>query len=207
MQDSHPIVPLVLSYRHYEKLRSTYVDALPKFVGDDGRIHTTLQQNGTETGRLSSRDPNLQNIPADKGDGMEIRDLFRADDGWVLLSVDYSQIELRLAALLSQDKELLSIFASGGDVHQSTAARVFSVPESSVTDVQRYNAKAINFGILYGMGAQALKRSIGVSLTEADKFLVEYKEAFPGLFAYIDNVKRKQQQPAVSPLRSVGCGE
>ena len=191
MTDDHPIVPLILEYRHYEKLRSTYTDALPEFVGDDGRIHTTFQQNGTATGRLSSRDPNLQNIPVTAPDGTAIRNLFVAADGRTMVSVDYSQIELRLAAILSRDEELIRIFREGGDVHTSTAARIFSVSADAVTPEQRSNAKAINFGVLYGMGAQALRRSVGSSLAEAEQFLTEYKKTFPGLFAYIDGIKRE----------------
>ncbi len=190
MTDDHSIIPLILEYRHYEKLRSTYTDALPDFVGEDGRIHTTFQQNGTTTGRLSSRDPNLQNIPVGGQDGAAIRNLFVAPDGWTMVSIDYSQIELRLAAILSQDKEMIQIFSEGGDIHTATAARIFSVPLDKVTSDQRSSAKAINFGILYGMGAQALRRSTGFSFADAGKFLGEYKKAFPGLFAYIDGVKR-----------------
>ena len=191
MVDDHPIVPLVLEYRHYEKLRSTYVDALPECVGDDGRIHTTLQQNGTVTGRFSSRDPNLQNIPVGGEDGTAIRDLFVAADGWELVAIDYSQVELRLAAILSQDKALLEVFRQGVDVHQAVAARMFSVERETVTSEQRNSAKAINFGVLYGMGSQSLSRSLKVSLTEADAFLADYKRAFPSLFEYLAAIKKE----------------
>ena len=190
MVDDHPIVPLVLEYRHYEKLRSTYIDALPSFVGDDGRIHTTLQQNGTVSGRFSSRDPNLQNIPSGGEDGTAIRDLFVAADGWELVAIDYSQVELRLAAILSQDKALLDVFQQGVDVHRAVAARMFSVSQDAVTSEQRNSAKTINFGVLYGMGVQSLSRSLGVPLTDADAFLAGYKEAFPALFDYLDGIKR-----------------
>ena len=190
MADDHPVIPLILEYRHYEKLRSTYTDALPEYVGDDGRIHTTLHQNGTTTGRFSSNNPNLQNIPVGGRDGAAIRNLFVATDGWTMVSIDYSQIELRLAAILSGDAELIRIFSGGGDVHTSTAATIFSVPPDAVTTDQRYRAKTINFGVLYGMGAQTLRRSIQVSLAEAEQFLSEYRRAFPGLFAYIDGIKR-----------------
>lgn len=191
MVDDHPVVPLVLEYRHYEKLRSTYVDALPDFVADDGRIHTTLQQNGTVTGRFSSRDPNLQNIPIGGEDGTAIRDLFVAADGWELVAIDYSQVELRLAAILSQDKALLEVFRQGVDVHQAVAARMFSVSRDAVTSDQRNSAKAINFGVLYGMGSQSLSRSLKVSLTEADAFLADYKKAFPALFDYLAAIKKE----------------
>ena len=189
MIDDHPIVPLVLEYRHYEKLRSTYVDALPAFVADDGRIHTTLQQNGTVSGRFSSRDPNLQNIPSGGDDGVAIRDLFIATTGWEMVAIDYSQVELRLAAILSQDETLLDVFQQGVDVHSAVAARVFSVSQDAVTSDQRNNAKIINFGVLYGMGAQSLSRSLSVSLAEADAFLTDYKRAFPSLFDYLDGIK------------------
>ena len=191
MVDDHPVVSLVLEYRHYEKLRSTYVDALPAFVGDDGRIHTTLQQNGTVSGRFSSRDPNLQNIPSGGEDGATIRDLFVAADGWDMVAIDYSQVELRLAAILSQDMALLEVFRRGVDVHRAVAARIFSVSQDVVTPEQRHNAKTINFGVLYGMGAQSLSRSLQVPLTEADAFLADYKKAFPTLFDYLDGIKKE----------------
>lgn len=189
MVDDHPVVSLILEYRHYEKLRSTYVDALPATVSTDGRIHTTLQQNGTVSGRFSSRDPNLQNIPAGGKDGVAIRNLFVADRGWEMVAIDYSQVELRLAAILSQDKALLDVFLQGVDVHRAVAARVFSVSQDAVTSEQRHNAKTINFGVLYGMGAQSLSRSLSVPLTEADAFLADYKKAFPILFDYLDRIK------------------
>ncbi len=189
MIDDHSIIRLVLEYRHYEKLRSTYTDALPEFVDKDSRIHTNLQQNGTVTGRLSSRDPNLQNIPIGGEDGTAIRNLFVASNGWTMVSIDYSQMELRIAAILSGDTGLLDIFREGGDVHTSVAAKIFSVTEDAVAPDQRAAAKSINFGILYGMGAQALRRSTNVSLAEAEQFLEEYKGAFPGLFAYFEGIK------------------
>ena len=191
MADDHPIIPLVLTYRHYEKLRSTYTDALPNFVGDDGRIHTHLQQNGTTTGRLSSHDPNLQNIPISGEDGLALRKLFIAPDGWTLVSIDYSQMELRLAAILSGEKGLLKIFKENGDIHTSVASQVLGVPEDAVTADQRASAKAINFGILYGMGAQSLRQTLKVSFADAERFLVEYKKAFPMLFTYFDSVKKQ----------------
>ena len=191
MMDDHPIVPLVLEYRHYEKLRSTYTDNLPDFVDSACRIHTHLRQNGTTTGRLSSYNPNLQNIPISGEDGTDIRNLFTAPNGWTMFSIDYSQLELRLAAILSGEKELLRVFEKEGDVHISTAARIFSIPEHSVTSEQRAKAKAINFGILYGMGAQALGKSVGASRQEAEQFLDEYKKAFPDIFVYFDGVKKE----------------
>ena len=191
MQDDHPIVPLVLEYRHHEKIRSTYVDALSDFVGEDGRIHTTLLQNGTATGRFSSRDPNLQNIPSGGVAGTALRDLFVASDGWVMLSADYSQVELRVVAILSQDKTLIDMFDRGVDVHRAVAARIFSVSEDAVSDEQRNHAKTINFGVLYGMGAQSLSRSLGVSLTDADSFLSGYKKLFPSLFDYLNSIKKE----------------
>ena len=189
--DSHPIIPLVLEYRHFEKLRSTYIDALPGFLDERGRIHTHLQQNGTTTGRFSSRDPNLQNIPIGGEDGTAIRNLFIAEDGWTLLSVDYSQMELRLAAILSKDTSLIQTFEEGVDVHRHVASLVFSVSQEEVTSEQRGSAKAINFGILYGMGAQALARQIGVSVSEAEQFIHSYVKAFPDLFAYLDAIRKE----------------
>ena len=197
MVDDHPVISLILEYRHYEKLRSTYTDALPEFVGDDGRIHTTLQQNGTTTGRFSSKDPNLQNIPVGGEDGTAIRDLFIAADGWEMVAIDYSQVELRLAAILSNDKVLLEVFSQGIDVHRAVAARVFSVPKDAVTSEQRSSAKAINFGMLYGMGSQSLSRSLKVPLAEADAFLSDYKKAFPSLFDYLNAIKKEASSSGV----------
>ena len=191
MAGDHPIITLVLEYRHYEKLRSTYTDALPDFVDDDGRIHTTLQQNGTTSGRFSSRDPNLQNIPVGGEDGTAIRDLFVAADGWEMVAIDYSQVELRLAAILSNDKVLLEVFGRGVDVHKAVAAQMFGVSQDAVTSEQRSSAKTINFGVLYGMGAQSLSRSLKVPLTEADTFLSDYKKAFPSLFDHLDAIKKE----------------
>ena len=191
MVGSHPIVPLVLEYRHYEKLRSTYTDALPEYVDDAGRIHTTLQQNGTTTGRFSSRDPNLQNIPVGGEDGDAIRNLFVASEGWDMVAIDYSQVELRLAAILSGDDGLLEVFRQGIDVHKAVAARMFSVPQDEITSEQRSSAKAINFGVLYGMGSQSLSRSLKVPLAEADAFLSGYKQAFPTLFDFLSAIKKE----------------
>lgn len=187
--DTHPIIEAVLSYRHYTKLHSTYITALPSFVDSGGRIHTELLQNGTESGRFSSQNPNLQNIPASGDDAIDIRNLFLATDGWTMVAIDYVQFELRIAALLSKDASLLQIFSSGGDIHQAVAAKVFSVSVDAVTSEQRKHAKTINFGILYGAGARSLQQSLGVSHGDAEQFLRRYKEAFPDLFAYLETIR------------------
>ncbi|MDE0243692.1 MAG: DNA polymerase [Candidatus Kaiserbacteria bacterium] len=189
--DRHPIIPAVLSYRHYEKLRSTYVTALPRFVDSGGRIHTELIQNGTESGRFSSRDPNLQNIPASEGDGADIRNLFLATEGWTLVAIDYVQFELRIAAILSGDVALLKVFSTGGDVHQFAASEIFSIPEDAVSGEQRKHAKTINFSILYGTGVRSLQQSLGVTQQEATLFLKRYKDAFPELFSYMQALKEE----------------
>ena len=140
---------------------------------------------------LSSHDPNLQNIPISGEDGLALRKLFIAPDGWTLVSIDYSQMELRLAAILSGEKGLLKIFKENGDIHTSVASQVLGVPEDAVTADQRASAKAINFGILYGMGAQSLRQTLKVSFADAERFLAEYKKAFPMLFTYFDSVKKQ----------------
>ena len=191
MKEDHIVIPLILEYRKYEKLRSTYVDALPEFVDSEGKIHTTLQQNGTTTGRMSSKNPNLQNIPAFGDEGKKIRSLFIPKDGWLLLSADYSQMEMRIASILSQDKHMLDIFKSDIDIHRAVASRIFSIPEENITPEQRNHTKAINFGILYGMGAKSLSLSAGISFSDAKEFLEAYKSAFPTLFNYIDGIKKE----------------
>ena len=160
----HPIVSLILEHRELTKLRTTYTDALPALINPKtGRIHTSFNQLGAATGRFSSYNPNLQNIPVRTKIGREIRKAFVAEEGFYLASFDYSQVELRIAASLAQDKKMISIFEEGRDIHQATAAEVNNVALDEVTSEMRYQAKALNFGVLYGMSIQGFAESAGVS--------------------------------------------
>lgn len=176
----------VLQYRELTKLKSTYVDALPHLVAEDGRLHTRYHQAVAATGRLSSHDPNLQNIPIRTDIGRQVRRAFRARDGYRLLVADYSQIELRVLAHISGDEALIDIFRHGGDIHRSTAATVFGVAPALVTDEQRRASKTINFGIIYGMSAFGLARALGIARGEAQAFIDAYFERFPGVRAYTE---------------------
>lgn len=188
LKDSHPIIEEIFRYRELQKLLSTYIDTLPLLVGDDGRIHARFNQAGTTTGRFSSSDPNVQNIPVKTELGKKIRDAFVAEDGYVLYSFDYSQIELRIAALLSQDEFLTKVFTDGKDVHSAVAMKVFGVGEGEVTQEMRRRAKVINFGILYGMGVNALKDALKTDRKEAQLFYENYFEQFPKIQGYLDGV-------------------
>ena len=192
IKNSHPVVPLMLKWRELSKLLSTYVEALPKLVSPkDGRIHTTFKQFGAVTGRLSSENPNLQNIPAKSGYGIEIRKAFIAPDGYLILSADYSQIELRVAAVLSGDPKMIETFKRGEDIHSRTAAEIFNVPIEKVTKEMRREAKTLNFGVLYGMGARAFSQSAGVSLGDAQEFIQEYESDFSGLAKFMREMREK----------------
>ncbi len=190
----YPIIQKILDYREVAKLESTYIRALPVLRDDHGRIHTTYQQTVAATGRLSSIDPNLQNIPARTELGRKIKACFQAESGWKLLACDYSQIELRLAAHLSGDVHMKQIFLDGVDFHAATAARVYHIPLEDVTKAQRSFAKTINFGILYGMGAHALSRNLQASYAEAKEMLEKYKQAYPELHTYIEDQKKRAHQ-------------
>ncbi len=189
IKDAHPIITLILEYRELTKLQNTYISSLPELVGKDGRIHTTYQQTGTVTGRVSSHNPNLQNIPIRTELGMEIRKAFIPSDGYTLVSFDYSQIDLRVAAALSEDKIMLEAFAAGEDIHTVTAARVNGVAASAVTKEMRRQAKVINFGILYGMGSTALSELTGTTRAEAKEYIRQYFNAFSGIERYIEQTK------------------
>ena len=189
MRDLHPIIKDVLSYRELNKLLSTYIDVIPTLVDEGSRLHTTYVQEGSRTGRLASLNPNLQNIPIKTELGRAIRHAFVADEGMELVSFDYSQIELRIAAFLSKDETMVDIFKNGRDVHTEVATRVFHVEPQDVTYEQRRRAKVINFGILYGMGVTALKDSLGTSRSDAQEFYNQYFEAFPRLAAYLEETK------------------
>ncbi|MFQ5540727.1 MAG: DNA polymerase [Candidatus Paceibacteria bacterium] len=189
LKEEHPVVADVLAYRELQKLLSTYIDAIPPLLSDDGRLHTTFVQTGTTTGRLASREPNLQNIPIKSESGRRIRKAFVAKEGSTLAAFDYSQIELRLAAILSGDEKLKSIFTRGEDVHTAVAAEVFNVPPDMVEYEMRRRAKVINFGILYGMGVNALREQLGTDRTEAQDYLNQYFQTFSGLASYLTRTK------------------
>lgn len=188
LDGAHPIIALIGIYREYTKLLSTYIESLPDLVDVSGRIHTSFRQTIAATGRLSSSDPNLQNIPIRTPEGRLIREAFVAADGHVFIGADYSQIELRLAAAFSGDETMCRIFREGGDIHRATAAAVFGIPEEEITKDQRRAAKAVNFGIIYGIGPRALGRDIGVSTAEASAFIEKYFQAFPKVRAYLDEL-------------------
>ncbi len=182
----HPVISEILEYREYAKLKTTYLDALPELVDfKTGRLHTTLNQTGTATGRLSSSDPNLQNIPVLSKFGREVRKAFVAPSGFVLASFDYSQIELRVAAHIAQDKKMIDAFRQGLDIHKITASEIYNVSLEKVTPELRRAAKTLNFGILYGMGPQALAENTGMSREEAKKFIDEYFHDFAGIKNYL----------------------
>jgi len=187
LKTEHPVVNSILEYRTLSKLKSTYADGLANYITGDGRIHTHFNQTITATGRISSTEPNLQNIPIRTELGRELRKVFYPREGFTFVDADYSQIELRLMAHMSGDEALISAFNEGRDVHRSTAAKVFKVPYDSVTDIQRRNAKAVNFGIIYGISAFGLSQDIGVSISEAKQYINEYFETFPGVKAYLDD--------------------
>ncbi|MBI4135442.1 DNA polymerase I [Candidatus Uhrbacteria bacterium] len=190
LRGAHPIVDLIFDYRELAKLKSTYTDALPALVKKDGRIHTSFNQTVTATGRLSSSEPNLQNIPIRTENGRLIRKAFIAEKGFVLLSADYSQIELRVAASLSGDEEMIKAFQSGHDFHSETAARVFEVKPEKVDHEMRRRAKAINFGIIYGMGATALAQAMGTPRSDAEQFIERYFEIYNALYAFLEGQKQ-----------------
>ncbi len=191
LAEEHEIIPLIEEYREVAKLKSTYSDSLPTLVKKDGRIHSNFNQTIAATGRLSSKDPNLQNIPIRTELGREIRKAFIAERDYVLLSADYSQIELRLAAVIAKDESFLKAFKDGADIHKRTAAEIYEVDEDKVTKAQREAAKAINFSILYGVGARALARRTKMSFEEAKQFIEKYFEVHPGIRDYIDAMKLK----------------
>ncbi len=195
MYDEHPVIPLILQYRHLKKLLSSYIAVFIKLIDANNRLHTNFIQSGTTTGRLASREPNMQNIPTATPEGQEIKHLFTATPGWQLLTADYSQFELRISAILSGEENLLTSFKQGEDIHTSVAAHIFHISQSEVTTEQRRQAKVVNFGILYGMGAVALRRALGsVSQQEAKQFLEEYRLTFPQLTTYLESLKKEARE-------------
>ena len=192
MSGQHPVVDMILEYRELSKLKSTYVDALPVQIHpEDGRVHTSFSQTGAVTGRLSSSDPNLQNIPTRTDLGRRVRRGFIADPGNVLLSVDYSQIELRIVAHMAGDEAMLNAFRAGQDIHATTAAAIYGVPLEAVTKEMRRHSKAINFGLIYGMSAFGLTRSTELTLSESQDFVEAYFKQFPGVKKYLDGIRKE----------------
>lgn len=195
LQGKHPVVDLVLEQRELSKLKSTYVDALPLEVNPHtGRVHTSYNQTGIVTGRIASSDPNLQNIPIRTELGRQVRQAFIADQGWKLISVDYSQVELRIVAHMANDSAMIAAFKAGQDIHATTAAAIYNIPLSQVTKEMRRHAKAINFGLIYGMSPFGLTRTTDLTLAEAEDFVEAYFKQFPGVKRYLDNMRRQAAQ-------------
>ncbi len=195
LRGRHPVIDLILEHRMLEKLRSTYVDALPQLINPaTGRLHTDYNQTGTETGRISSSNPNLQNIPIRTEEGRRIRKAFVAEPGWRLLAADYSQVELRILAHVSQDPTMLAAFARGEDIHASTAARVYGIPLHEVTSEQRRVAKAVNFGLMYGQGAYGLAQQTGMEQDRAAEFIATYFKTYPQVKQYLDRTRRQARE-------------
>ena len=201
LRGSHPIIDVILEYRQYAKLKSTYVDGLDKVIAPDGRIHTSFQNTVTATGRLSSTEPNLQNIPVRTELGAELRKMFVPAPGCVLVDADYSQIELRLLAHIAGDERLIAAFQSGEDIHTVTASQVFGVPADQVTHEMRRRAKAVNFGIVYGISDFSLAQDIGVTRKEAREYMDRYFETYSAVHAYMGQVvERAKADGYVSTL-------
>ncbi len=194
----YPIVDKILSYRTMTKLKSTYADGLAAYIGSDGRIHSKFNQTITATGRISSTEPNLQNIPIRMELGRQIRKVFIPKDGCVLLDADYSQIELRILAHMSGDEKLIEAYNMAEDIHKITASQVFGVPLDEVTDQQRRNAKAVNFGIIYGISSFGLSQDLSISKKEADNYIKQYFETYPSIKAYIDGLVSSAKEKGYS---------
>ena len=194
LKSRHPIIEAILDYRTLTKLKSTYADGLVKEIADDGRIHTTFQNMVTATGRLSSTEPNLQNIPVRTELGSEIRKMFVPKDGWVFVDADYSQIELRVLAHIAEDAHMQAAFTSGMDIHTATAAQVFHVAPDDVTPLMRRHAKAVNFGIVYGISEFSLAEDIGVTRKEAKAYIENYLQNYAGVREYMKNIVAQAKQ-------------
>ena len=199
LRDAHPAVSMLLEYRMLAKLKSTYCDGLLKVIGPDGRIHSSFNQTETRTGRISSTEPNLQNIPVRQELGRELRRFFRAPDGWVLVDADYSQIELRVLAHMAGDPTMIEAFNSDMDIHRITASQVFGVPEELVSPLMRSRAKAVNFGIVYGIGAHSLSEDIGVSYGEAKAYIEGYLHHYAAVAGFMDAL--------IERAKETGCAE
>ena len=195
LKGDHPIIEAILDYRELSKLKSTYVDSLPDLINEGtGRIHTSYNPTGTVTGRISSAKPNLQNIPIRTEEGRRVRRAFVAENGWLLVGADYSQIELRVMAHVSEDKSMIEAFRRDEDIHATTAAAVFDVPLDDVTYDQRRIAKAVNFGLIYGQSAYGLARQLDLGFNEAQSFIDRYFARFPGVQAYMDRIQTEAEE-------------
>ncbi|MFT9076161.1 DNA polymerase I [Ethanoligenens sp.] len=194
LKGAHPVIDTLLGFRKLSKLKSTYTDGLLKVIAPDGRIHSSFNQVETRTGRISSTEPNLQNIPVRSEEGRELRRFFVARPGWVLVDADYSQIELRILAHIANDTAMISAFNSHEDIHTITASQVFGMPPEYVTPIMRSRAKAVNFGIVYGIGAFSLSQDIGVSVKEADSYIKGYLQKFSGVRDYMEKVIREAHE-------------
>jgi len=190
LRDKHPIINEILEYRGLTKLKSTYCEGLLKVIDNDGRIHSTLNQTETRTGRISSAEPNLQNIPVRTEQGRELRKFFVAKEGYALVDADYSQIELRVLASLANDENMINAFLSGADIHSITASQVMGIPLEKVTSNDRRKAKAVNFGIVYGIGAFSLSNDIGTSIVEADRYIKGYLANYSGVAEFMEKAKK-----------------
>jgi len=188
---AHAIIDTILDYREVQKLLSTYIDNIPPLVDEKNRLHTNLHQAGTTTGRFSSTNPNLQNIPTREGMGTEVRNAFIASEGYVLCAFDYSQIEMRILAVLAEDEKMIDFFKRGEDIHTGVASQVFGVEPNEVTKEHRRKAKVINFGIIYGMGVGALQQNLDGSRKEAQEFYNAYFDTFPKIAQYFEQVKKE----------------
>jgi len=195
LKDKHAIIDFILKYRELTKLKNSYIDSLPKLINKKtGRLHTTFNQTATATGRLSSSDPNLQNIPTKTDVGKKIRKAFISEEGRKLVSADYSQIELRIAAMIANDKNMKRIFAKGLDIHKATAAEINKVDIEDVTPEMRYSAKALNFGVIYGMSVFGFSQSAGIDRDRAKEFIDNYMKKFSGIAAYIESSKDRARK-------------
>ena len=194
----HPIIGEILEYRTLTKLKSTYADGLAAYIGEDSRIHTTFNQTITATGRISSTEPNLQNIPMRMELGRRIRKVFVPKEGFVLMDADYSQIELRVLASMSGDQQLIEAYQQDADIHRITASKVFHVPQDEVTSLQRRNAKAVNFGIVYGISSFGLSQDLSISKKEAAEYIEKYFETYPGIKAFLDECVQSAREKGYS---------
>ena len=194
LRDAHPAVAMLLDYRTLSKLKSTYCDGLLKVIDTDGRIHSSFNQTETRTGRISSTEPNLQNIPVRQELGREMRRFFTTRDGWLLCDADYSQIELRVLAHMAQDPTMIETFNTDADIHTITASQVFQVPPEMVTPLMRSRAKAVNFGIVYGIGAHSLSEDIGVSYGEAKRYIEDYLRHYSAVDGFMNRLIEDAKQ-------------
>lgn len=194
----HPAVKMILEYRTLSKLKSTYCDSMAKLIGKDGRIHAYFNQIETRTGRISCTDPNLQNIPVRTEKGRHLRKYFKADKSYLLVDADYSQIELRVLAHLSKDKNMIDAFNNGEDIHTLTASKIFNLPPEMLGDEARVRAKAVNFGIVYGIGAFSLSQDLGISRAEADRYIKAYLKKYDGVDKYMEEIVKKAKAKGYS---------